>query len=84
MNDEEEYEEGIIKVHFPGESLWAKKVGTTPDGRIIAELRNQSIHGIDWGTRVTLAIDGYEIAEPSELVELARRNVAQARKLEEA
>ncbi len=70
MSDEE-----LIKVHFPGESLWAAVTGKTEDGRIKAELRNTSIHGIPWGTAVVLGHDGYEIVEPKEVIEQAMQSV---------
>jgi hypothetical protein len=67
--------EKLIKVHLPGESLWAAVTGKTDDGRTKAELRNRSVHGIPWGTAVTLGIDGYTVVEPREIVEQAQRSV---------
>jgi len=64
-----------IKVHLPGESLWAEVVGITDNGRIKAELRNSSIHGIPWGTEVTLGSDDYEVIYPRAVVEQAQRSV---------
>ena len=69
-------EENLIKVHLPGESLWAAVTGTTADGRTKAVLRNESIHGIPWGTAVVLGHDGYTVVEPSAVVQKAEQSVA--------
>jgi len=68
-------DEKLIKVHLPGESLWAEVVGTTDNGRTKAVLRNASVHGIPWGTEVLIGADGYEIVGPPEVLEQAQRSV---------
>lgn len=70
MNDE-----NLIKVGLPGESLWAEVVGTTGNGRTKAKLRNDSVHGIPWGTEVLLGADGYTVVYPRALVLHAQRSV---------
>jgi hypothetical protein len=73
-------DEKLIKVYLPGESLWAAVTGVTADGRIKAELRNQSIHGIAWGTAVVLGPNDYDVVEPRGVVEQAQRSVDGFRK----
>lgn len=69
-----------IKVHLPGESLWAQVTGRTEDGRTRAQLRNESVHdGIHWGDDVVLASDNYEIEEPAAMVERAEQSCADFR-----
>ena len=63
----------MLKVQLPGESLWAKVVDVGPP--VVAELRNQSIHGIAWGTRVTLDEGAYKIVEPADAVAQAQAGV---------
>jgi len=71
---------GMLKVFFPGESLWALPIGKTHEGRIVAKLRNASIHGIPWDTVVILATDERTVAEPEYLIALAEKSVENMRR----
>lgn len=67
----------LIKVVLPGEKLWAEVVGETADGRIRAELRNESIHDIAWGTPVELGHDGMTVVAPDHVLRRAEESVAE-------
>ncbi len=67
----------MIKVHLPGERLWAEVVAMDDDGSVHVELRNESIHqGISWGDRAVLGSDRYEIVEPKSMVTAAEESCA--------
>lgn len=71
-----------IKVHLPGEMIWALPTGErTPEGHRIASLRNESIHGIPWDTRVEIddSSPRPEVVGPADVIEKAKASVARMR-----
>lgn len=63
----------LIKVGLPGESIWAEVVGLNDEGRVVALLRNESVHlGIQWGDPIVLGEDGYTVERPELLVRAAQ------------
>ena len=66
----------VIKVHLPGESLWAE-VTDIRRRKVHARLRNESIHAVfSYGDRVVLGPDNYEVVHPAHKVETAQEAVS--------
>lgn len=66
----------MIKVGLPGESLWAKVTGISPNG-IVAVLRNESIHEhFKRGDLVRIGSDKYTVVEPRDKIAAVERDLA--------
>ncbi len=70
----------LIKVHLPGESLWAV-VTDIRRGKVHAQLRNESIHEqFSFGDKVVLGPDNYEIVHPAHKVEGVKKAIEEWRR----